>query len=218
MLESTGPNVDYSDAIRRDIPRYKGIYILGSVQGEEVNFTVDTGASKSILSERVYAAIPEDKRPRLVAASSKEKLANADGRQMKCYGKALFAVELGSLKLEKWFTVVEIQDEVLLGADILWEDSYGPADIMLSEDKIVLRGTDIPIENLGGYSQSRRVTAADHYIVPGRTEMIIDAFVENSCEPNRGNTCLLFEPNENLARYYKIVVAPCVLNALKAQQ
>ena len=42
-----------------------GVYIEGSVEGVDVWYTVDTGATRTILSERVYKRIPEEKRPSL---------------------------------------------------------------------------------------------------------------------------------------------------------
>ena len=42
-----------------------GNYVLGELQGLEVAFAVDSGASDTTVSPRVYQRIPEDVCPRL---------------------------------------------------------------------------------------------------------------------------------------------------------
>ena len=42
--------------------------------------------------------------------------------------------------------LADIVDEVLLGEDLLLCDSSGPADIIQSEEKMMFRGTTIPLK------------------------------------------------------------------------
>ena len=67
------------DAVRRGTPKYDGIYIEGMLQGVEVNLTVDTGATLTIVSSKVYEGIPEERRPTLIPLPSHKHLTNAEG-------------------------------------------------------------------------------------------------------------------------------------------
>lgn len=53
------------DVIRRGKTFDDGFYVLGKVEKVDVMFTIDTGASKTMISEEVYKKIPEDTRPKL---------------------------------------------------------------------------------------------------------------------------------------------------------
>ena len=56
-------NVIKSIRATRKLP--DGVYIRGSVQGYPLLFTTDTGASKTIISKRIYDTMREDDRPQL---------------------------------------------------------------------------------------------------------------------------------------------------------
>ena len=121
---------------RRGVPYIYGVYIERMVQRIEENFTVDTGATITMMSRDVYERIPENQRPPLDEGKSP---ATADGRLMKAYSSAVFEIKLGSLMLDKTIAVAELADEVLLGVDVLQFDPGGPADLILSQGVMVLR-------------------------------------------------------------------------------
>ena len=61
-----------------------GIYIRGTIQGYPILYTADTGASKTVLSKRVYDSMrPEDKPP----LSKSSKLVGAGGTSILEVGK-----------------------------------------------------------------------------------------------------------------------------------
>ena len=52
---------DDSSEARGGIPRVSGIYIKGHIEGLNLTYTVDTGASVTILSTAILDEIPEEK-------------------------------------------------------------------------------------------------------------------------------------------------------------
>ena len=194
--------------VRRGVPYISGVYIEGMVQGIEANFTVDTGATITMMSRDVYERIPEPNKPPLNKCSWP---ATADGRLMKAYCSAVCEIDLGPLMLDKTIAVAELEDEVLLGADVLQFDPGGPADLILSQGVMVLRGKSIPVLPIGSRTMVRKVRSADHYALPPMTEMI-DVFVDRQ-EDMALDTQLLIEPSLYLAREYSAVVAPCLIDA-----
>ena len=142
------------ETIRRRKPDSHGVYVKGGVQGLSVYFTADTGATKTVVSDRIYRRIPESNRPALTKTAC---LTGAGGAPLVELGKATFDLELGPLSLRKEVIVAEIEDDCLLGVDVLQDDESGPADILLSKGITVLRGHDIPCVQIGLRNEVRKV-------------------------------------------------------------
>ncbi|XP_064633623.1 uncharacterized protein LOC135491580 [Lineus longissimus] len=167
------------------------------------------------MSHATYMKIPEPERPVLVPPSKRGLLTNADGGSITYYGKALFWMDLGPLKLEKPLLVADIEDEVLLGADILQRDPYGPADILLSQNRIMLKGQLIPLKQIRLPITARRVRAADHFIIPAMSEVIIQGLVDRANKTRKKDACLLIEANPVMVQHCNIAVAPTLVDATK---
>ncbi|KAH3857485.1 hypothetical protein DPMN_100092 [Dreissena polymorpha] len=73
-----------------------GLYVKGFVNENPLIFTLDTGASRTIISTRVYQRLPEGSRPSL---SKGAKLKGACGAPIAEMGKGMFKLRLG--KMEK---------------------------------------------------------------------------------------------------------------------
>ena len=191
--------------IRREIPRSDGIYIEGDVNSVKVIFTADTGASCTIISDRVYNRIPENERPKLTKCTS---IVGASGHSLNELGKAKFQIKLGPLSLYEDMIVAEIADEVLLGIDILQHNNKGAADILVSENVIKLGGESIPCFQIGRPGTVRRVKSADCYQVPGYSEAIIDVYVERKVSDDYlPKMDMLIEPTDNFSKEYSLAMA-----------
>jgi hypothetical protein len=59
-------------------------------------------------------------------------LAGADGQPLVELGKAMFSINLGQLTMERELIVADIEDDALLGLDILMKRPGGPVDIKLT--------------------------------------------------------------------------------------
>ena len=119
--------LDHNDVVesitRRSLPKYKGVYVEGQVLDLDVLMTVDTGASSTILSKRIYDKL-DNRRPKLRLDSLKT-LSSADGRTINYCGHAKFELQLGRLQIVRDLMIANIEDEMLLGADILQNDDLG---------------------------------------------------------------------------------------------
>ncbi len=63
--------------------------------------------------------------------------------------------------------------------DILQDEGCGgPADILLSQGILQLRDVKIPCKQVRRKETVRRVTAADHYTVPARSQAALDVYVD----------------------------------------
>jgi transposase InsO family protein len=194
--------------IRREIPKVDGVYVKGDIQDVDVVYTIDTGASISLISSRVFNEIPSRDRP---AVSDKvPTIHNADGKPIPCKGVAAFRMMLGPLYLEKSLIIADITDDVLLGADVLLGDESGRADMLFSKNIIILKGIEIPIETDGYPNKVRRARLVDNYVVPPMSEIIADVFIDRAEVESQID--FLIEPSELFADKYKLAMAPSLVD------
>ena len=132
---------------------------------------------------------------------------NAGGQAIVDYGKCKVDIVLDTTCIQSEVVIAEIHDEVLLGMDILKGANKKPADIILSQNKIILNGKEIRCQNCLPIN-SRKVRAADNYVLQGHTEQIIDAFIER-CESddNLNDSSFLIEPSESFKQNFALVMA-----------
>ena len=118
----------------------------GTANWEPVVYTADTGASRTIISIRVYNKIPEASHPKLDYSAC---IVGAGGAPIKGVGKAGFNITLGPLELQQEVFVADIEDDALMGYDILRGSNRGLADILTSKNRIELGGVDILTFQIG---------------------------------------------------------------------
>ncbi len=170
---------------------------------------MDTGATTTLVSTSIFNQIPDDEKPKLYRTGRKSPK-SANGQPISCKGQGVFTITLGPLKLKKLLLVTDIEDDVLLGADILLQDESGPADLILSEGTLKLQGMNIPLHQVGVVKATRRVSVADHYVIPEQSEAILEAHIDRH---GHGDDCLLVEGTEEFLESHTLAVAPCLVDA-----
>lgn len=91
---------------------------------------------------------------------------------------------------------------------VLMNSEKGPADILLSNNKIVLDGVEIPCIKVGGFQKAITVTVADNIEIPGNSEVVIDVYVERQEDDDATtHTDYLVEPIENFKENYRLLMA-----------
>ena len=137
---------------------------------------------------------------------------HAGGQAMTVYGRCKVNIVLDQVNLYNEAVTADLNDEVLLGMDILKGMGGKPADIILSQNKIILNGQEI---NCRHYPQicNRRVRAAENYQIQGHTQQIIDAFVEwYESDDGLLNSDFIVEPSQNFKENLPLVMAPCLVD------
>ena len=137
----------------------------------------------------------------------------AGGAPIRGTSKAEFEMTLGSLQLHKEVYVADIEDDALLGYDILMGSDGAPSDILLSQDKIVLDGVEVPIFQVRSRGQTRRVVVADDVLLPGQSEVVVDVFVERFEEDDSFQRDLIIEPTENFRETYPLQMASTLVSS-----
>ncbi|CAC5417241.1 unnamed protein product [Mytilus coruscus] len=157
-----------------------------------------TGAARTVLSEETYLRIPVEVRPPLVQSHS---LIGADGNPLKELGTAYFEVRLGNFSFNMELVVAHIADNVLLGLDILVMGKKGPSEIRLGDKVLCWNEQNIPFKFVGEFTKVRKVIAADYTVIPGYSEVIMEAYVEKTdLDSWFSHQEFLIEPFQNLWR------------------
>ncbi|MCW4264114.1 MAG: retroviral-like aspartic protease family protein [Candidatus Thiodiazotropha endolucinida] len=186
----------------------------GTVQGYPLLFTADTGASKTIVSNRVYEAMKPEDRPELMKTS---KLVGASGVIIKERGKGLFSLALGPVYIQVEAIVADIDDDGLLGVDVLQNGSEGPADLLMSKGVLMVNKQEVPIIQVGISNRVRRVTAADHFVIPAQSECIIDVYVDREeYDDFTSEREYVIEPTEHFQEQYPLQMASTLVDINRA--
>jgi len=175
----------------------------------DVIYTIDTGASCSIVSTKTFQQIAKKRRPILQETSIK--ISGAGGTSLKCRGCGTFNLQLGPLGIQTPMIVADITDEILLGADVLMGKTGEKADILLSQGIMTLRGKVIQLEQQSNSSNIRKVHLADSYVLPAMSEIIADVFVERT-EDDINQQAWIIEPNTSLAEKYSVAMAASLVD------
>ena len=154
---------------------------------------------------------PED-RPKLVKTS---KLVGAGGVNIKELGKGKFTLQLGPVSMQTEAIVAEIDDDGLLGVDVLQNREGGPTDLLMSEGVLKVDGKEVPIIQVGMKNRIRKVTSADHFVIPAQSEAVIDVYIERQeYDDFSAETDYIIEPTDHFKETYPLQMAPtlCDIN------
>ena len=197
--------IDHS-LVRRGAPRDPGVYIKGHIQGVSVWFTVDTGAGRTLVSQRIFNKIIK-LNPSIPVLDKNVNLVQADGNSLKELGNVLLEFKLGPLSLNKEVTVADITDDVLLGIDFSTK-----LDVVTTENKVRIDNEDIPCICVYP-SSTRRVSSKQDFIVPPMSEAIIESKVEEVVDRSgfHGQSYVI-EPLLDFTDKYGLLTAASLVN------
>ncbi len=187
------------EEIRRNFQKTRGIYIRGTINEIDLIQTLDTGATSTIISndfsKKLGGKIDESV-PKVYSA--------ANGSPMNIAGRVPVEIKMGSLKL-KWNVLVgDIKEDCLLGADILLGLPSGPAEILMSESRMLLDGHSIPLEIVGAAKQSFKLRLVEDCNIPGFTERLIETYIDT---PDDTEGLIIVEPNPEFSEKHGLGVA-----------
>jgi hypothetical protein len=181
--------------------------VKGSVCGVEVWITIDTGASRTIVSKRVFEEI-QHSQPTELNKKFTRSLTQADGNVLEEFGTSELQFMIESVQYDKQVAIANISDDVLLGLD------FGTMDILSSESAIVLNqhkfsATIVPATGI------RQVQATETLDIPAMSEAIIPVqIVKNGeVEDSKESHIVIIEPDNKLVEKYSALMAASLVNA-----
>ena len=108
--------------------------------------------------------------------------------------------------------ITEIKDEVLLGDDILRRDPVGPMDILNSENVMIFKGEWIPLHIVDEPRHKIKLFAVNTMVIPGKTEKIVDGYLDWSEEDEWAELCMLVKADTWFKQRHQCLVAPDIVD------
>ena len=181
----------------------RGIFLIGSIGNKAVPMMIDTGASCSVMSRKVYDSIPDVQKPHLI--DKKCGIRSVSGDLMKCHGVIEYSMEVNGIKLPITFHVADIHDKIILGMSFLSE--FG-GTLDTKHGTMVIKDKTVPCIVLNGRPRPRRVYITGEYIIPPGTEMILPGKSKDKEGQPRTNTTvpMLFEPKPSFTKEHGLLV------------
>ncbi|XP_069109267.1 uncharacterized protein [Argopecten irradians] len=178
-----------------------GMYIAAELHGTKVNLLVDTGATVTIISERVFDQVPDSAKPRL--SQVRQEVLTASGEKIKVKGKGSFVMKLNSTKnICVEGIVAKINTDGILGLDAM-QARNGSLDF--TRGVLTLDGVEIPTTYKGSMG-CYRLSLVEKVTLPANTEVVVQGKV---CLPE-GETVsnlLLVEKPDTFLKTEKALVA-----------
>ena len=113
--------------------------------------------------------------------------------------------------------VAEIDDDGLLGVDILQNGGNGPADLLMSKSVMVFNNKEVPMIQVGITNRVRKVKVADDFVVPSQSDCLIDVNLErqeyNDVSRERN---YIAEPTEHFQAEYPLLMASTLADIKEA--
>lgn len=147
---SSKPGSSFLTQTRIDLQ--SGLFVKVTVNGILCNFIVDTGASLTILSHKVYENITKSKGNAL--APSTQSIILADGALLQTKGKCDLQINIGSSEFEVTTVVADINTDGILGLDFLKRNK---CLVDVASAKMYVEGTEHELQikgHLGCFSVS----------------------------------------------------------------
>ena len=151
--------------------------------GIDTRFLIDTGATVTILSSKVYNKLPPGSRPALTNTSEKIKVEVADSTLVDVIGVINLIFKMNDTEFQWPVYIAPISDTGLLGMDFLYAHHYNIG----AEGLLQLDGAVFKLDIEGVLPQVHRVALTNNVIVPAGTECVVKGSLLTRNETLFGN-------------------------------
>lgn len=181
-----GKNMNGAVGVNR-LAAESGMFVKAKVTGLEVNLLVDTGATVTLISRKLYERMKDP-----VKTQMNRDIYSAGGEKLNIFGKTVVDVEIGKWLASSVAVIADISIDGILGLDFQ-KSQYCVIDV--GRGIMKMKGFDIQLSfegNIGCYN----VTVAETVTLPPRTENIVRGKVKDKCCSLNGAS--LVEPNTTI--------------------
>ena len=165
----TVPNANLS-------PRF-GLFVNGTVRNTKCHFLIDTGATDTLISSKVYYQIPREQRP--VLETDGVQVRQVDGSPLSVLGIAWVDVQVGRTTHPVRAIFTEMKYSGILGMDFILPTG-GNLDFQTKEWRI--NGERIRCTSSAGEPFIGRVVAAESATIPSGHEAVVPGIIARKVE------------------------------------
>ena len=184
------------------------IFLQCRINDTNYPFLIDTGASRTIISTKLYRKISCGTLRR-----NKEHRINlrlADGTPLRSSGTVYIPMTVGPIEVLHEMVIADISDSAILGLDFLKQHK---CQLHFDTNKVVIDGNNIPCFKSGPTEHVCKVTLSSNCTIPARSEMIVNAKVNG----NISGTFCVIEGNPKFQEDNKVQVAASIGSLLNAE-
>ncbi len=166
-----------------------GMFVDCELGGVCIPLLLDTGASRTIISEEIYQKIPEDCRPPVLQGVQCTRLQMADGTPLGTLGCVRAQLQLDCVRVEHDVIVADITDPGILGVDFMKKHD---CQIDLGSGALTIGGQLVAVRGMPT-TQVHRVTVRE-CVIPRLSEVLIPV----SSDVYKDESSSEFEENHHL--------------------
>ncbi|XP_062616134.1 uncharacterized protein LOC134277851 [Saccostrea cucullata] len=177
----------------------EGIYVVGKIENHPISMLVDTGASVTILSSKVFENL--DLKKGINLTPSLVKLTSANGERILVRGECPMKITVGDKTVTHNFLVANILNKCILGIDFMQQNA---CDILVKKMKFKIKGVEVPCVNSENLDiPFCKVLLAEDIEVPLNSEFIAPGKIENPLFTSRGARV---EPTEKFVEKHELLI------------
>ena len=165
-----------------------GLFITACVNGKPLSSLVDTGATLTIISSRVWEAIGESS---YTLNPFDQVISTASGNPIGVKGKTKVHIKVSKSSCYMDVIIADIDNEAILGLDFLDRNN---CKIDIAQGNLIVQNETIKLDHVG-YIGCCRIVAKDMVQIPPRSERIINASMTDSTL-EEGRLCII-EPAQS---------------------
>ena len=141
----------------------------------------------------------------------------AGGVSIRELGKGTFTLQLGPVSMQTEAIVAEIDDDGLLGVDVLQNGKGGPTDLLMSKGVLKVEGKEVPIIHVGMRNRIRKVTSVDHFVILAQSEAVIDVYIgRQEYDDYSSEKEFVVEPTEHFQAEYPLQMTSTLVDINRA--
>ena len=190
-------NVD-EEAVKVSGKRSSGLFVSACVNGKPLNSLVDTGATLTIISSRVWETVGNSSS---TLNSFEQVISTASGNPIEVKGKTNVHIKVSKSSCYMEVIIADIDNEAILGLDFLERNN---CKIDIAQGNLMIQDETIKLDHVG-YVGCSRIVAKDMVQIPPRSQRIIKASMTDSTL-EEGRLCII-EPAESFLEKGSALVA-----------
>ena len=189
----------YNDCLQTSSQRLHRMYVKGFVENMCVNWLVDTGAAKSILSRNIAKQLFDDSAACCyMCEGQSQHIFLANGKKIDIHGSSLTTITIGKQVFQVDVLIADITDEAILGMDAL---SQVNAVIDAIQGTLSVNGETVDCIDCDCQPLSCRCLVRCMTVVPPNSEVVINGHLRSRKQSYRHETLTsnlhIMEPNNN---------------------
>ena len=176
-----------------------GLYVHVNFGGQILNSLVDTGASLTVMSTRVWESSNLSKHGMLPEYN--RTVVTASGAALEVKGKTTVSLQIGEESYDADVIVADVENDLLIGLDFMRRHG---CTVDVENNVLIIQGKKCDL-NCRGSIGCHRVVAKEDEIIPARSERIITGRVVNMTKAT--NDLYIVEPDNALRKDDRGLVA-----------